>query len=674
MAGMSAAKKVQQLREKLNQYDYQYYVLAQPTVSDYEYDMLLKELEKLEAENPELQSEDSPTRRVGKDLTKDFKEIQHAYPMLSLANSYDEDELRDFDRRVKEGLETDNEIEYIVEYKIDGVSINLCYTEGRLNYAITRGDGSSGEEVTHNVRTIRSVPLQLRNYPVKGYNLNEIHVRGEIYMEVGDFMNLNRDRAAKGEKVFANPRNFSAGTIKLQDPQIVAGRPLKIFVYYLLTKDTSIKTHEEGLDLLKKMGFRVNDAAKKCKGIEEVIKVCRKFESSRESLPYEIDGAVIKVNSIQQQRVLGSIAKSPRWAVAYKFKPKQEKTLLKKILWQVGRTGAMTPVADLEPVFLAGSTISRATLHNMDEIRRKDIREGDMVIIEKGGDVIPKIVEVVTVPGKRRGKETAVPIKCPECGAGLFKPEEEVTYYCENGECPAQIKGKLEHFASRTAMDIEGLGESLIDIFVDKGFIKTPADIYHLKNRREDLTSLERFGEKSVDNLLAAIEKSKEVPFHKVLFAIGIRYVGAGAAKKLADHFGSIEALQKATAEEISSVHEIGGSISRSVINFFKEKHNIHLVAELKKAGLNLEGKKEVREKQFFAGKSFVLTGSLSLYTRDEAGALIEKAGGKVSSSVSKKTDYLIAGESAGSKLTKAKELGVTVLTEDEFKKYISDD
>lgn len=674
MAALNIAKRVQQLREEINQHDYRYYVLAEPAVSDFDYDMLVKELEKLEAENPGLQSDDSPTRRIGRDLTKEFKEIPHAYPMLSLANSYDEDELRDFDRRVKEGLETREDIEYIVEYKIDGVSINLCYKDGLLDYAITRGDGVTGEEVTNNVKTLRSIPLRLRNYPVKGYNLKDIHIRCEIYMEVEDFVNLNKDRSSRGEKVFANPRNFSAGTIKMQDPKIVASRPLKIFVYYLLTQEAKIKTHEEGLQLLQTLGLRVNPASQKCIGIEEVISVCKEFEKQREKLPYEIDGAVIKVNSIQQQRVLGSIAKSPRWAVAFKFKPKQEKTILKKIIWQVGRTGAITPVADLEPVFLAGSTISRATLHNMDEIRRKDIREGDEVIIEKGGDVIPKIVEVVKTPGKKRSKETPVPAKCPECGAGLYKPEEEVTYYCENAECPAQIKGKLEHFASRSAMDIEGLGESLIDIFVDRGFIKTPADIYKLKEHKDKLTALERFGEKSVDNLLQAIEKSKSVPFHKVLFAIGIRYVGAGAAKKLSEHFGSIEALQKAGADDISAVHEIGESISRSVINFFSEKHNLHLIDELKKAGLQLEGKKEVQAKEFFAGKTFVLTGSLSQYTRDEAAALIEKAGGKVSSSVSKKTDYLLAGESAGSKLTKAKELGVAILTEDEFHKKILND
>ncbi|QOJ30250.1 MAG: NAD-dependent DNA ligase LigA [Ignavibacteriales bacterium] len=673
MAGKNIVSRAEELRRLIAEHDHAYYVLARPRVSDYEYDMLLKELEQIEQQHPELITSDSPTQRVGKDLTKTFNEIPHVYPMLSLANTYDESELRDFDRRVREGLGQEEPVEYVVEYKIDGVSINLCYKAGLLSYAATRGDGTTGEEVTANVKTLRSVPVKFREYPLKGYDLSDIHIRGEIYMETGDFRQLNDERAAKGEKLFANPRNFAAGTIKMQDPKIVASRPLKIFVYYLLAKEGTIKTHSEGLDILKRLGMRVNDAHQVCTGIDKVIEVCRRFEENRDSLPYEIDGAVIKVNSLQAQRTLGSIAKSPRWAVAFKFKAKQEKTLLKKITWQVGRTGALTPVAELEPVFLAGSTISRATLHNMDEIRRKDIREGDTVIIEKGGDVIPKVVAVADPDRKGRSAEMGVPVACPECGSSLYKPEEEVTWYCENSDCPAQIKGKLEHFASRGAMDIEGLGESLIDIFVDRGFIRTPADIYALHGRREELIQLERFGKKSVDNLLDAIEASKEIPFHKVLFALGIRYVGAGAAKKLADHFGSVEALMQAKEEEISAVHEIGKSISSSVVNYFREAHNLEIIKRLRSAGLRFEGKKETAVKEFFAGKTFVLTGSLEKFSRDDAAAQIEKAGGKVSSSVSKKTDYVVAGESAGSKLQKAKDLGVAILSEEEFIQRLSE-
>lgn len=673
MAEKDYRKRVEELRRIITDHDYAYYILAQPGISDYEYDQLVKELESLEQKHPELITPDSPTQRVGKDLTKAFNEIPHVYPMLSLANSYDEDELRDFDRRVREGLGLDTPVEYVVEYKIDGVSINLCYKDGLLSYASTRGDGTTGEEVTANIKTLRSVPVSLREYPVTGYDLRDIHIRGEIYMETGDFRRLNEGRAEKGEKLFANPRNFAAGTIKMQDPKIVASRPLKIFVYYLLSKEGTVKTHSEGLDILKRLGMRVNNASILCNGIDAVIEVCRGFEESRDSLPYEIDGAVIKVNSLQAQRTLGSIAKSPRWAVAYKFKPKQETTRLNKITWQVGRTGALTPVAELEPVFLAGSTISRATLHNMDEIKRKDIREGDTVIIEKGGDVIPKVVAVADPDRKKRSQETQVPLACPECGSSLYKPAEEVTWYCENSDCPAQIKGKLEHFASRGAMDIEGLGESLINIFVDRGFIRTPADIYTLHTRKDELVQLERFGKKSVENLLEAIEKSKETPFHKVLFALGIRYVGSGAAKKLAEHFGAIDALMHAPPEKISAVHEIGDSISQSVVNYFKEAHNLEIVNRLKGAGLRFEGKKETVSKEFFTGKTFVLTGSLEKFSRDDAAALIEKAGGKVSSSVSKKTDYVVAGESAGSKLQKAKDLGVTVLSETEFIKRLSE-
>ena len=535
-----------------------------------EYDELLKKLEKLEAENPNLIRPDSPTQRVGKDLTKNFKPVTHKIPMLSLANTYSEEELHDFDRKVQDALSQNQKIEYDVELKIDGASVSLNYVNGYLKTAATRGDGFTGEEITANVKTIKSVPLKLKNLISIPYSLKDFEARGEVYMNIADFARLNKEREKKGEKLFANPRNSSAGTLKMHDPQIVAQRPLNIFFYSLISTDEEFDTQFNNLTVLKKLGFRVNIEAKLCKNIDEVIRTCRELEKKRDALDYEVDGVVIKVNSIAQQKTLGSIAKSPRWAVAFKFKAKQAYTKLNKITWQVGRTGAITPVAELEPVLLAGSTISRATLHNFDEIKRKDIREGDKVIIEKGGDVIPKIISVVLSERPAKSKETKPPTKCPDCGTQIFKPEEEVAYYCENSECPAQVKGRIEHFASRGAMDIEGLGEALINLFVDLGYLKTYDQIYDLKNKRNKLIEIERLGEKSIDNLLKAIEESRKQPFYKVLFALGIRYVGSGAAKKLADHFSSIDEMINASEEEISSIHEIGPSISGSVKIFFQ--------------------------------------------------------------------------------------------------------
>lgn len=670
----SVEKKIQKLREEINKYDYYYYVLAQPLISDEEYDKLYKELEKLEAENPHLITPDSPTQRVGKDLTKEFRPINHLVPMLSLANTYDEQDVYDFDRRVREGLPEGEKIEYVVEYKIDGASVSLRYINGKLYTAATRGDGTVGEEIMNNVKTIRSVPLQIKKPAGIKYKLNDFEARGEIYMNIADFEELNRKQAEKGEKLFANPRNSAAGTLKLQNPQFVASRKLNILLYFLISLEDEFEYQSENLELLKQMGFRVIPDYRVCTSIDEVLEVCREFEAKRASLEYEIDGAVIKVNSIRQQNILGSIAKSPRWAVAYKFKAKQAFTYVRDIVWQVGRTGAVTPVAELEPVKLAGSTISRATLHNYDEIKRKDVRVGDKVVIEKGGDVIPKVVAVIIEERKKDSKPTKPPERCPVCKSKLYKPEDEVALYCENPECPAQIKARLIHFASRGAMDIEGLGEALVDLFVEKGFLKTFSDIYELKNHREELIQIERLGEKSVDNLLKAIEKSKSQPFEKVLFALGIRYVGAGVAQKLAEYFGNIDALIEADEEEILSVYEIGPSISRSVKEFFSNKHNLELIEKLKKAGLKFssEQKKPVKD-NFFKDKTFVLTGTLSSFSRDEAAARIKKLGGKVTSSVSKNTDYVIAGEKAGSKLDKAKSLGVKIINEDEFLKLLEE-
>ena len=660
-------KRIEQLREQIRDHDYKYFVLNEQAISDQEYDKLVKELEKLENENPDLITPDSPTQRVGKDITKQFKPVQHNVPMLSLANTYNEGELYDFDRRVRETLPREEKIQYVVEFKIDGASVSLRYVNGILKTAATRGDGTVGEEVTNNVKTIKSVPLQIKRNSSAPYPPDDFEVRGEIFMRIADFHKLNKDREEKGEKLFANPRNFAAGTLKMQDPQIVASRKLNIFVYNLISSEGELNFHFENLNLLRKLGFNVNPEFKLCESIDEVLKYCNELESKRNSLEYEVDGAVIKVNSLRQQKILGSIAKSPRWAVAFKFKAKQAITKLNKITWQVGRIGTITPVAELEPVFLAGSTISRATLHNYDEILRKDIRENDKVIIEKGGDVIPKVVSVVLSERPKNSKVPRPPDKCPVCGSSVFKPENEVAFYCENTECNAQVRGRIGHFAARGAMDIEGLGEALIDLFVNLGFLKTYADIYDLKDHRDELINIERLGEKSVGNLLAAVEASKKQPFAKVLFALGIRYVGAGAAKKLADHFLSIDKLIQASEEEITDVHEIGPSISKSVRKFFSDKHNIDIIKRLKKQRLVFEAERKVVKENFFTNKTFVITGTLENFSREEAGDRITVFGGKVTSSVSSKTDFLVAGENAGSKLEKAKNLGVKILSEKQF-------
>ncbi|MEJ2104868.1 MAG: NAD-dependent DNA ligase LigA [Ignavibacteriaceae bacterium] len=665
-------KRLEELRDLIREHDYKYYILAEPVISDQEYDALMKELETLEQNNPELITPDSPTQRVGKDLTKDFNPVNHKVPMLSLANTYNEDELFDFDRRVRETLPDNEKVEYVVEPKIDGASVSINYVNGKLNTAATRGDGAVGEEITANVKTIRSVPLKITFPKSINYELKDFEVRGEIFMNVADFQKLNEEREARGEKLFANPRNSAAGTLKMQDPRIVAKRPLNVFLYTLISTEEEFDSQYENLETIKKLGFNVNPEYKLCKNIDEALKACHELESKRDSLEYEIDGAVIKVNSVKHQNILGNIAKSPRWAVAYKFKAKQAFTKLHKITWQVGRIGTITPVAELEPVLLSGSTISRATLHNMDEIRRKDIREGDKVVIEKGGDVIPKVVAVVLSERKNGTQPTEPPENCPSCNSTLFKPEGEVAYYCENTECPAQIKGRIIHFAARGAMDIEGLGEALIDLFVEKGLLHTYSDIYDLREKRDELIKIERLGKKSVDNLLASIEKSKEQPFSKVLFAIGIRYVGSGAAKKLSNHFLSIDKLIEASEEEISNIREIGPSISKSVKKFFANESNIGIIEKLKEHGLNFTSEKTVTENSFFSGKTFVLTGSLANFTREEAGDKISNLGGKVTSSVSKNTDFVLAGENPGSKKDKAEKLGIKILTEEEFVEHLN--
>lgn len=660
-------KRIEELRNLIREHDHKYFVLNQPSISDFEYDQLFRELKDLEQAYPELITSDSPTQRVGSDLVKEFRTVLHKIPMLSLANTYSAEELYDFDRRVRDGLPAGEKIEYVCELKIDGVSVSLRYKNKKLIIAATRGDGTSGEEITNNIKTIRSVPLKIKSVTNQDYNFDELEVRGEIYMETDAFNKWNEERELNGEKTFANPRNSTAGTIKLQDPKLVAQRPLQIFIYYLFLDNSEMKSQGENLKLLDELGFRINKHYCVCSGIQEVMKFCDEWEEKREELPFEIDGVVIKVNSIKQQRILGSIAKSPRWAVAYKFKAKQVLTKLNKITWQVGRTGAITPVAELEPVLLAGSTISRATLHNIDEIKRKDIREFDWVVIEKGGDVIPKVVSVDLSKRDKNSNEVKVPSKCPECGSNLFRTEEEVAIYCENNQCPAQVKGRIIHFASRGAMDVEGLGESLVSLFVDQGFLSTYCDIYSLKENKEKLISIERFGEKSITNLLNAIEESKKRPFDKVLFALGIRYIGSGAAKKLAEHFLSIDTLIRASLEEIENIHEIGPSISRSIKRFFSDKKNVMLIERLKDAGLTFSQEKKKAVSSKFEEKTFVLTGTLSTMSRESAKEIILQHGGIVTTSVSKNTNYVLAGESAGSKLEKAQKLGIVIIGEEEF-------
>lgn len=665
LSSSQAQKKAEQLRKKIADADYKYYTLAQPDIDDYAYDMLMKELEQLEKEFPQFKTEDSPTNRVSGEPTKNFKVVHHQVPMLSLANTYNEEELYEFDKRIK-GLLPNEKYEYVCELKFDGLAVSIVYENGKLKTGATRGDGEKGDDITQNLKTLRSIPLSISNSKIKNFE-----VRGEVFFKKADFAKINEEQELKGEKLFANARNTAAGTLKQKDSKAVAERPLQFFAYNLRTDDVKLTSHYDNMKLLKELKLPVNDKTIKAVTIEEVKKFCEKIEETRDDLPYEIDGVVIKVNSLKQQEELGSVSKSPRWAVAYKFKAKQQITKIKSITLQVGRIGTVTPVANLEPVFLAGSTISRATLHNFDEIERKDIREGDFVKIEKGGDVIPKVVEVIKEKRPKNSKKFPIPDICPVCNTKLEKPEGEVAYYCVNSACPAQVQGRIEHFVQRDAMEIEGLGFQIIEIFINKEFITNYSDIYDLHKRRDELLQLERFGEKSITNILNGIEQSKEKPFDKVLFALGIRHIGERTAKVLAKHFGSIDKLMSASQDEINEVYEIGPKISESIVNFFADKHNLKLVDRLRKAGLKFEIDKSITQKinPLFANKTFVLTGTLEKYKRDEAEKIIEDLGGKSSSSVSKKTDYLLAGSDAGSKLDKAKSLGVTVIDENEFEK-----
>jgi DNA ligase (NAD+) len=657
-----ALRRVEQLRRELHDHDYRYYVLAEPAIADEEYDRLLRELQDFEAKYPELQSPDSPTQRVGGSPTKEFATVVHNPPMLSLANTYSEEEIRDFDRRVRELLEGASP-RYVAELKFDGVAIALVYRKGVLARGATRGDGTQGDDITGNLRTIRSLPLRLRT---REKGLLDIEVRGEAFMHREDFDAMNAQRAAEGEKTFINPRNATAGTLKMQDPKVVAARPIRMYAYTLSSAATPLASHAENLTTLRTLGFPVNEHTRTCASIEEVIAFWQGWEHRRETLPYDIDGVVIKVDSLRDQERLGTIAKSPRWAVAFKFASRKAETTLKGITLQVGRVGTVTPVAELEPVFVGGTTVSRATLHNADYIASLDLRVGDTVIVEKGGDVIPKVSGIVAGKRPRGTRPFVMPEICPECRSHIYRPEGEANYFCENSECPAQVMGRIQHFASRGALDIEGLGEAAVEQLVTLGLAKNIADLYALKGKKGKLVALERWGEKSTQNLLDAIQASTKQPYHRLLFGLGIRHVGAGVAKVLAAGFPSIEALQEATEEELQSTSQVGPAIAESIVHFFADKHNREIIRRLKAAGLTMSGAAAARGRKL-SGKSFVLTGTLAGRTREEATALIEEKGGTVSSSVSKNTSFVVAGESAGSKLARARALGIKVITEAEL-------
>lgn len=652
-------KRAQYLRTEILDHDYRYYVLAEPVITDEEYDRLMRELQELEKQYPDLLTADSPTQRVGGTPTKEFATVTHTPPMLSLANSYSEEEIRDFDRRVKELLGIPDPV-YVAELKIDGVAITLHYRHGVLTTGATRGDGTTGDEITANLRTVRPIPLRLR-HPSAG--LTECEVRGEAYMPRDAFASLNDQRAQMGEKLFINPRNATAGTLKLQDPRIVAGRPVQIFVYSLRAPRARLASHSRNLALLADLGFPVNPHYRVCSTIDEVIEFWKQWERDRDTLPYDIDGVVIKVDSLAHQEELGTIAKSPRWAIAFKFRARQAETVLKGITLQVGRTGAITPVAELEPVFVGGTTVSRATLHNVDYITELDLRIGDTVVVEKGGDVIPKVSGVLAARRPKGAEPFRMSSACPACGSRIYRGEGEANVYCENAECPAQIRGRIEHFASRGAMDIEGLGEAAVDQLVGLGLVEHVADLYTLHRHGKKLVALDRWGEKSTANLLEAIERSKQQPFFRVLFALGIRHVGAGVARTLADTFGSAAALARTSSEDLQAIPAIGPAIADSIVHFFADTHNRSLLKALEASGVQLR-QEPAGAKGKLAGKTFVLTGTLPTYSREEARQLIEQHGGKVASSVSRNVQYVIAGEDPGSKLARARELGIPILTE----------
>ncbi|MFC2130218.1 NAD-dependent DNA ligase LigA [Bacteroidota bacterium] len=662
-----AKHRIIELRELIKKYDYAYYVEAHPSITDREYDALFSELQNLEKNYPEFLTKDSPTQRVGGETLEGFVSVAHEKPMLSLSNTYNREELEDFDKRVKELLEG-QEYRYITELKFDGVAINLRYVEGKLSVAATRGDGTTGDDVTHNIRTMRTVPLQVKDLKIDGALQKNFEVRGEVYMQEEDFLRINELRIENEEKPYANPRNLTAGTLKLLNSKIFASRPVKLTSYYFDSKDANLQYHSENIKYLKELGFPVNRHSDICANINEVFDFIDKWEEKRNELPFQIDGIVIKIDDLNQQRILGSVARSPRWAIAYKYEAESAETVINGIKLQVGRMGTITPVAVLEPVLLAGSTISRATLHNADYIEELDIRIGDTVRIQKGGDVIPKVISVVEEKRAENAVKFKFPEVCPcELERPIIRPEGEANHYCNAPDCPWQIRRKIEHFMSRNAMNIAG-GEKGVEQFVFLGFLANIADLYDLKDKRDEIINLERWGKRSAEVLFNSIEESKKQPFKKVLFAIGIRFIGEGAAKILSDNFRSIEKLEQAPKEDLTAVYEIGDKMADSIIAFFKDEQNKEILERLKKAGLRFEAvEDEISLSEKFAGTTFVLTGEMSSMRRNDAKARIEALGGKVSGSVSSKTGYVVAGENPGSKLNKAMKLDVQVLNEEEF-------
>ncbi|MFO7529529.1 MAG: NAD-dependent DNA ligase LigA [Marinobacter sp.] len=663
-------KRIQELRSRIEDHNYHYYVLDDPRIPDAEYDRLFRKLQQLEADYPELASDDSPTRRVGSSAETSFEEVVHRLPMLSLDNAFSEEELRDFDRRVRERLDTDSEIEYVCEPKLDGLAVSLHYENGSLTVAATRGDGYSGEDITANIRTIPSVPLKLRGDDVP----EMVEVRGEVYMPKAGFEKLNQRLADRGEKTFVNPRNAAAGSLRQKKSTVTAKRPLEMCAYSVAVTDESLlpDTQWDGLQQVKRWGFRINPEMRKAKGVEECLEAYNELMEKRDSLPYEIDGIVFKVNRLDLQQQLGFVSRAPRWAIAHKFPAQEELTVIEDVEFQVGRTGAVTPVARLKPVFVGGVTVSNATLHNMDEIRRLDVHIGDTVFIRRAGDVIPQVVKVVADKRPENAKAVELPKTCPVCGSDVIQIEDEAVARCSGGlYCPAQRKEAIRHYASRKAMDIEGLGDKWIDILVDRGMVKTVADLYQLKVK--DLTSLERMGEKSAGNLVKAIEDSREPVLWRFLYALGIREVGEATAKALASHFGTLEAIADADEEALQEVPDVGPIVAGHIRSFFDQPHNQETLQALKDAGVRWREEVVEQGEKPLQGETWVLTGTLSGMTRDEAREKLEALGAKVAGSVSKKTACVVAGEAAGSKLAKAEQLGVPVLDEEGLLKLLKE-
>ena len=666
---MEAKEKIQALREALEQHNYNYYVLSAPTISDRSFDEMMKELQSLEEAHPEYADPHSPTQRVGSDLSKEFEQVVHQYPMLSLGNTYSEGEVKDFYERIARDLNEPFEI--VAELKYDGTSISLIYEEGRLVRAVTRGDGTRGDDVTANVKTIRSIPLKVRgeHYPAS------FEIRGEILLPWAEFDRLNKEREEQEEPLFANPRNAASGTLKQQNPAIVAARKLDAYLYYLLGEDLPADTHFDNLEAARSWGFKIPNVIRKCSSLQDIYDYIAYWDVERKNLPVATDGIVLKVNSLRQQKHLGFTSKSPRWAIAYKFQAERAVTRLNSVSFQVGRTGAITPVANLEPVLLAGTTVKRASLHNADIIEGLDLHLGDQVYVEKGGEIIPKIVGVeVEARSILMGDKVRFIRTCPECGTSLIRPEGEAAHYCPNESgCPPQIKGKIEHFVTRKAMNIN-IGPETVEDLYEAGYVKNIADLYTL--RVPNLLRLERWAEKSARNLMASLEESKQVPFERVLYALGIRYVGETVAKRLATSFLSIERWAQATLEELIAVDEIGERIAQSVIRYFADEHNQTLVNRLKEYGLQMKVAEEQlsNRTEKLKGLTIVISGTFSKYSRDEYKAMIEQHGGKNSGSVSGKTHYILAGENMGpAKLEKASKLGVKIINEDEFLKMIAE-